>query len=341
MDRAVIIAGGAGTRLWPWTSLRRPKPLLPLGGGGRSLLGATLDRLAAAVDLDALVVQAASGIGERLIAADGRLSRKNLRTEPSPRDTGPAIALAMGRLLGEDPEAVVGVFPADQRVEREGPFRQALEEAVGAARAGHLVTLGVPPAGPSSRFGYIETGPLPEGAKGPARPVQRFVEKPSVSEATDFLAAGNFWWNSGIFVWRVDRFWSRLHEHAPVLAEAVSAFIREGDAAAWERAPKTSIDYALIEHAEDVAMVPLDAGWNDIGGWDAVLELVREGDAGGAVRLELLGPAPEPTAVLRVDGGGGQAVVLEDRPLLVVIGPEGVLTCPMEALDRFKPYIPD
>jgi mannose-1-phosphate guanylyltransferase len=335
-DRAVIVAGGGGTRLWPWTGPALPKPLLPLGGQGRTLLAALLDRLEGVVAPDAIALQAPAALGARLTAAEPRLPRGAVLEEPSARDTGPAIALAMRRLLSQAPEAVAAVLPADQRVASEPAFRSALAAATEAARGGALVALGVVPDHPSTRFGYVEAGAV--RGDGPAREARRFVEKPDRALAEGFLATGRYLWNAGIFVWRADVFWSALERVAPALAEAVERFVA-GEAAAWERTPPISIDYALMERTSGVAVVPLDAGWDDVGGWDAVARLARAGDAGPARLVPVAGEASEHSVVVEIGPARApRAVLLGTVPLLVVAGPEGLLVAPREAADRVKAF---
>jgi len=335
-DRAVIVAGGGGTRLWPWTGPGLPKPLLPLGGGGRTLLAAGLDRLEGLVPPAAVALQAPAALGACLAASEPRLARGSVLDEPSARDTGPAIALAMRRLLAAAPDAVVAVLPADQRVADETAFRAALAAAAAAARGGALVTLGVVPDHASTRFGYIEEG-APLGG-GPARSVVRFVEKPDRATAQRFLAGRCHLWNAGIFVWRADAFWAALERAAPELAGAV-ARVTDGDAAAWAAAPRISIDYALMERTDGIAVVPLDAGWDDVGGWDAVVRLAQAGDAGPVRLVPAAGEAPDGSVVIEIgEPRVPRAVLLGAEPLLVVRGPEGLLVAPRDAADRVKAF---
>ncbi len=264
LARAVILAGGGGLRLWPWTGPRLPKPLLPLGGGGRTLLRATLDRVGPLAGR--VLLQADATVGRRLVGAEPALGPGDLREEPSPRDTAGAVALAMRRALEEDPAGVVGVFPADHRVADEAAFREALAAAAAAAAEGHLALLAIRPTEPATRFGWIELGdPLPGG--GPARRVLRFTEKPDRATAERFLATGRFAWNAGMFVWRADAFWRALARHAPEIAGPVEAWATRGDRDAWEGMARLPIDVALLERADDVVAVPLDAGWDDVGSW--------------------------------------------------------------------------
>ncbi|MDH3283159.1 MAG: sugar phosphate nucleotidyltransferase [Acidobacteriota bacterium] len=340
IDLAIVLAGGGGTRLWPWTGTDRPKPLLPLGGGGRTLLAATLDRLEGVVGAGRIRLQAPSDLGARLVATDDRLGAERLDGEPSARDTAPAVALAMARARRARSDAIVAILPADHRVEDEPAFRESLARAASAAAAGGLVVLAVPPTGPSTRFGYVQCAAPPARGPGGAVRVRRFVEKPDAAGARELLERGDSFWNAGIFVWRADVFWSALELAAPDVAGPVDAYLSDGGAPAWERATTTSIDYALMERADGVVAVPLDAGWDDVGSWDAVCRIAEQGDAGGAVRVDVAGDAADGSMVLEVgDGKIPRAVVLGDRPMLVVHGPEGLLVTPRADADRVKGFI--
>lgn len=337
-DRVVIIAGGGGTRLWPWTGPDQPKPLLPLGGGGRTLLEATLDRLTGVAPPEGFAVLAAAELAERFAAATPELAPEQFWIEPAPRDTGPAIAFAMRRILAENPRAVVVVAPADHRVADEDRFREALRDAIAAAHTGWLVVLGVPPHEAATRFGYIEPGPPVAAGPPGLRTVARFVEKPAPDAARRLVQQGALW-NAGLFVWRAAEFWAALETCAPDIAAPVAAAV-DGDASAWTRARRTSIDYALIERARHVAVAPLDAGWDDVGGWDAVIHLVARGDAGPMVQLVVKGDDPAGSVVLKVGPQAAESsVILGREPLLVVVGPQGVLVAPRAAADRVKEFV--
>ncbi|UCF68713.1 MAG: NTP transferase domain-containing protein [Acidobacteriota bacterium] len=345
IDRAVVIAGGCGKRLWPWAGPSLPKPLLPLGGGGRTLLAATIDRISRLIPIEAVRVQSPSALGETLLAAESRLSRRSLWSEPSARDTAPAIALAMRRLLDEQPDAICAVLPADHRVERADLFCEALQLAAEAAELDRLDVLGVRPDQPSSQFGHLESGEHEPGLPERACAVARFVEKPDAEHARRLFDSGRYLWNAGIFVWRAAAFWDQLERRAPQVARPVDDFVRDGSQARWEKAEKTSIDYALMEKAHNVAMVPLAAGWDDIGGWETVSRLVDRGDAGPVVRLPVAGGADAASEVLWVcteQGPPGpapeRAIAVPDTPSLVVVGPGGVLVTPHGASARAKPF---
>jgi mannose-1-phosphate guanylyltransferase len=320
LDRAVILAGGEGKRLWPWTAEQRPKPLLPLGGMGRTLVGATLDRLAGVVDPEAIFLQAEARMGARLLDGETRLGPAQLQTEPSARDTGPAVALAMLRVFHQRPEHVVALLPADHRVQHADRFRSALRLAAEEARHGALVVLGVVPSEPSTAFGYIEAA----GAQGNQRDVLRFVEKPDETTARGFVASGRHFWNAGIFVWRADRFRDELSRVAPEMLDAIERFL-SGSYESWGETPKLSIDYALMERAQGVRMVPLDAGWDDVGGWDAVGRLAASGDAGPAKLCPMTGPGAEGSLAITLLDSAAPVLLLEPGPWLYVQGTSGTL----------------
>lgn len=321
----MILAGGEGKRLWPWCGPDLPKPLLPLGRGGRSLLGATLDRLSGLVDPDRIVLQAAHPLGHRLLDGETRLAQRQWHPEPEARDTGPAIALAMLRVYAQDPQAVVAILPADHRVERIEPMQQALRSAAIAAQAGQLVILGVRPTRAATEFGYVEAD---QADSSSTLPVQRFVEKPDAARAADFVASGRHYWNAGIFVWRADRFRAALEREAPQLLQSVERYLTHDDITAWRAAPKISIDYALMEKVSDLQLVPLDAGWDDLGGWEAVARLASQ-DAAGPVRLRpLLGVGADGSIALSVSGDPRPVALLSAGPWLHVDGPLGTLLVP-------------
>ncbi len=333
IDRAVILAGGGGTRLWPWTGPDSPKPLLPLGGGGRTLLRAAVERMAGLVDPRRVTIQAPPELADRLAASRPGAA---IDTEPSARDTAAAVALAMERGGERRPGDVVAILPADQRIADPGAFAEAMTRAARIARDGALVLLAVPPRGGVTRFGYIECGPHADGTAGAdGMRVVRFVEKPDAARAEQFASSGRHFWNAGIFVWRVDAFRAAIARHAPEVASAVRRTVR-GERDAWESAPRTSIDYALLERVDELFAVRLDAGWDDLGTWGAVLAILDECERDGVV--ERLAPAGAESAGSLVVAAGGRAAppavaLPAGRPLLVVHAPGGTLVTPRDGVD--------
>ena len=210
-----------------------------------------------------------------------QIPSQNVIIEPSGRNTGPAIGLACVHLLNRDPDAVIVVLPADHIIADPEAFRSALSCATIAADQGYLVALGIEPTHPHTGYGYVQRGmKIDEG--GPSRipfyTVNQFLEKPSLEAAEAFLLSGDYYWNGGIFVSRVDRMLAEMERQTPdvyaclmEIAQGISSgTLEEAMASAWTRMPSVSIDYGVMEQAERLAVVPLRAGWNDIGSWDAL-----------------------------------------------------------------------
>ena len=285
----VILCGGAGTRLWPLSRGRAPKQFASLVDA-LSSFQLTARRLSSSPLFGRLVVIA--GHDMRFIVAE-QLQALGLEAEivvePAPRDT--AAAVAVGAILAgrEDPEASVLVVPADHVIGDDAAFVDACEAALGAVRQGFVMTLGVKPDHPAAGYGYIAPGdPIDDSG---ARRVRRFVEKPTAEVAAGYIAEG-YLWNSGCFLFRADTMVAELNDAAPevlmAVAEAVSDATRDLDflrldPAAFERAPKISVDYAVMEQTKRAGVLPVAFPWSDIGSWDAIWR-VLDRDADGNVR---------------------------------------------------------
>ncbi len=335
--RALILAGGSGTRLWPLSTDDRPKPFLPLSGKA-SLLRETYDRAARVCGKDHVLFSARASHAPHLEREFPGLPEDRLVLEPDRRNTAPAIALAALAVSEEDPDAVLVVLPSDQAVRDSDEFHRALSLAVESARTGDaFLTLGIPPSRPETGFGYLEAGR--ETSPG-VREVVRFVEKPPLAEAERYAASGNHYWNAGIFAFSVRLLFSEMARLCPdVLASMRAARVarRAGDTtgfdAAFRACRSISIDYAVMERAGAVRTVPSACGWSDLGSWEAVLEF-RRGSDGGSV---LSGRALE-------EGGSGNLVLAGDRPVrllglsdvVVVDSPDGLLVMKRGASDLLR-----
>lgn len=297
----VIICGGAGSRLWPISRESHPKPFLPLPDG-QSLLQKTLLR---AIALDGVLDVMTVTNRELFFATEHLYTAANTQQcsltyvlEPFGRNTAAAIASAAVRLQQlYGPDALMLVLPADHLIQNESAFAQAVSNARKLAEDGWLVTFGIKPLYPETGFGYIEadrTQEWPEGFK-----VNRFVEKPDLVTAESYCSAGNYYWNSGMFCFKVGRLLAELANHAPdvltpVLAAVEAGRIDEGgqslllDADAFGTAEDISIDYALMERSDRVATVPCNLGWSDIGSWNAMSELTAPDSNGNRCIGEVL-----------------------------------------------------
>lgn len=284
---AVILAGGSGSRLWPLSRQHLPKQFLTLDGDA-SLLQTTINRLSPVIDAkDVLIVtQEVHAKGE---AYHALLPYQTL-FEPIGRNTAPAIALAAAYLMADGADPIMVVLPADHIIKDEGRFRSHLSTAIEAAEGGKLVTFGIRPTRPDTGFGYIKAhaGVTPE-----VYTVERFTEKPDYATAERFLKEGNYYWNSGMFVWRASVILAAIQQYLPVVHQLIQTIIAESHVSgtfkqAMEKhfaaMPSISIDYGVLEKASQVALVPCDVGWSDVGSWQAVHELSGKDGNGNALQ---------------------------------------------------------
>jgi mannose-1-phosphate guanylyltransferase len=288
---AAILAGGAGTRLWPRSRKAHPKQFTDMTGSGRTMIQATVDRLDGLVSSDSVYVVTGPDYAALAALQLPQLRASQLIVEPSARNTAPAIGLACIALRKRDPNAVLAILPADHIIADSPAFRTALARAHDAAQAGFLATLGIQPEFAHTGYGYIQRGePIDtlSTAQGalPVYSIRSFLEKPDRAMAESFLREGGYYWNGGIFVFRVDAMLEEIQRQLPAMHDALQAIAAELDtplaaevlARHWSSLPATSIDYGIMEGARHAAVVPLVAGWNDVGSWDA-LEAVLERDA--------------------------------------------------------------
>jgi mannose-1-phosphate guanylyltransferase len=290
---ATILAGGVGTRLWPRSRQDRPKQFTDITGSGMTMIQDTAVRLAGVIAPQQLFVVTGAAFAALAREQLPAVPSAQILVEPSGRNTAPAIGLACVHLQRMDPQAVLAVLPADHVILDGEGFRQALVEAGRLAEQGYVATLGIEPTFAHTGYGYIRRKePLPMGETGiPVYGVDRFLEKPTRHVAEEFLLEGGYYWNGGIFVARVDVWLRELERQAP---EMYARLQRIGGAigtpeeeavlqAQWAEMPSNSIDYAVMEHAERVAVVPLQAGWNDVGSWDALETILEQDERGNSI----------------------------------------------------------
>jgi mannose-1-phosphate guanylyltransferase len=309
----VILSGGAGTRLWPLSRAKRPKQMLALTGA-ETMLAMTARRVADPALYAAPVVVAPAEQAEAVEAEVAAAA--TLILEPCARNTGPAIALAA---LNAAPEDVLLVLPSDHLIKDVDAFGAAVRKGLPLAAAGWIVTFGMAPDRAETGYGYIKRGQsLADGVFA----AERFVEKPDAGTAARFIEQGGHDWNAGIFLMRADALIDGLDRHAPAILAAARAAVagqtRQGrrvrpDPAAFGEAPARSIDHALMERAERVAVVPAAVGWSDIGSW-AALHAAGGGDENGNV---VEGP------VIALDASG--CLIRSEGPLVAAIGVEDLV----------------
>jgi len=327
---AVIMAGGSGTRFWPWSRDDHPKQFLPIIGD-ESMMVQTWNRCLALVgDAQRILVVTGARYVDLTRQQLPDLPAANLLAEPEARNTAPCLAWAAAELHRRDSESLMLVFPADHVIEDVGGLRDSAEAACAAARTGALVTFGVPPRYAETGYGYIEVAAPLELHLAPAAPVRRvaaFREKPDGETAQRYVDAGTFLWNSGMFVWESGALLGAMKQHLPAATNAAAAMLAARDdterAAAYAEMPATSIDYGIMEQAANVACVEAQFDWSDVGSWEALAEILPPDAEGNVARgdvaaLEASGNfvhAPgEKVALLGVEG---LAVVRAGDVLLV------------------------
>ncbi len=317
---AVIMAGGGGTRFWPLSRQDRPKQFLPIVGAD-SMLRQTWDRTVAVVgDPDRVLVVTAASYADLTAQELPELLPANLLAEPQARNTAPCLAWSAAVLAQRDPEAIMLVFPADHVVADVDGLRDTAAAGAVAARDGYLVTFGVPPRYAETGYGYVETGAALELAGGstklPISAVLAFREKPDADTAERYVADGSFLWNSGMFVWEARTLLAAMRQHLPDALEAANAMLAattaESRAEAYRAMPATSIDYGIMERADNVACVKAAFDWSDVGSWEALKELLAGDDLGNVVHGQ----------VVAIDSADNLVHVSDD--VVALLGVEGL-----------------
>jgi mannose-1-phosphate guanylyltransferase/mannose-6-phosphate isomerase len=290
----VILSGGAGTRLWPLSREMYPKQLLSLTSK-QTMLQDTAMRLAAiAGALPPIVVCNEAHrftVAEQIRALDIQASA--ILLEPSGRNTAPAVALAALQASSIDPDATLVVAPADHVIRDARKFQQAAEVAVALAQHDKLITFGIVAHAPETGYGYIRRG----AGAGPAYPVAQFVEKPPLDLAQQYVASGDYYWNSGMFVFKASRYLAELSSLAPDILSACTAafeaaktdldFVRI-DKAEFIKCRSESIDYAVMEKTKDALVLPLDVGWSDVGSWSSLFDVLPADEEGNVLQGDVL-----------------------------------------------------
>ena len=342
---ALILAGGSGTRFWPLSRQARPKQLISLFDDV-SLLQRAIKRLEALIPAENILILTNPAQEKEVRAQAPQLPEANIIAEPCRRDTAPAVALGIGLVAARDPEASLVILPSDQLIENEAAFCALLQEALTCATQNNvLLTLGIKPTWPCPSYGYIERGEAaPALASHPQAPtcykVAQFREKPNAQKAAEFLAAGNYSWNAGMFIWSVKSACQQLQKHAPELARFIEAlkakkadpcFIQE----AFPLLTPISIDFALMEKADNVYNYEATFDWDDVGSWISVGKYLEQSPEGNQSNTELITQEAGQNIVF-LKGAKKPVALLGVENLIIVDSGDALLIAHKDQADAIK-----
>ena len=346
---AVILAGGSGTRFWPLSRHLYPKQLLRIMGG-ETLIQQTMRRVVGCVSADQVLISTNSLQAEsiRFQLAEWKDALQNsFLLEPEGRNTAPAIALAACRVMESDPDGIMLVLPADHVIKEDSRFQASVSLATQLADDGHLVTFGVKPIRPETGYGYIQPNRrIRLGARRSliGHPVARFVEKPDAPTAQRYLRSGNYYWNSGMFVWRASVILDELARHQPALMRSVKALaskatpnsVSEEFARAYKQLPSISIDHGVMERSSRAAVIPVAFTWSDVGNWSSLEEVAPLDRAGNVVSGKVV-DFDSRNSVLYADQRVVATIGLSD--MIVVDTADATLVCPKSRAQDVKQVV--
>ncbi len=345
---AAIMAGGGGTRLWPWSRKGQTKQMLRIVGE-KSMFQITIDRIRGLIPTEHMLVVTTEEQAEKLEAQTDEIPHENYVMEPMPKGTASVVGIAAIRLLAHDPDAVMAILTADHYIRDVDYFKRLLETAFCEAEKGHLVTLGIEPTFPSTGMGYIEQGGQIEILGGNAvHKVTRFCEKPDLEKAKAFLASGKYSWNSGMFIWRADRILEEIKKDLPDLYGKLMEIYPTVDtpdydgklAEIWPTIVPQTIDYGVMEKADDVVVLPAkDLGWNDIGSWESIYDVVDE-DEDGNIRINCRTLHLDSNGVLSCSENKDKMIITVGmKDVVIVETDKAVMVCPKRDTQRVKEIV--
>jgi mannose-1-phosphate guanylyltransferase len=340
---AVIMAGGTGTRLWPLSRVDKPKQSLPLTGVD-TMFQVTVERIKPLFPFDHILVVTNERHKMVLRGQVPEIPERNYVIEPEGRGTAPCIGLAAVHIMDESPDAVMTVLTADHYIADSERFRAVLIKAMKTAEKNSLVTLGIVPIYASTGYGYIRRGGLLDPSDPKVYRTAGFLEKPNQAKANEMLSDGGYFWNSGMFVWRVKVIMEEFRRQMPTMYKHLS-FISEGlrsgkydDALStnWGKIPRQTIDYGVMEGADDVSLIPGDFGWSDIGSWSALKEVLEPDAEGNVVRGVHLGIDTSGSLIL---GGKRLIATIGLENFVVVDSDDALLICPLRMDQRVREVV--
>ncbi len=335
--KALVLAGGSGTRFWPVSRRQRPKQLLSLEGG-RSLLQATVERLQPLIEPSSVWVCTTEALTRQVREQLPLVPEEQILAEPEGRNTAPAIGWSLRSIPAAERDEVVVILPADHRIEDRDAFLRTLETAERITREGdRVMTLGVHPVRPDTGYGYLELGALLEPDSG-LRKVVRYTEKPDQVTASRFVQSGNYLWNAGIFLFRAGLLLELLEAHQPDIARGLEAIERRPERIAelYPRLPSISIDHGVMEHLDEVVTLPLDCGWSDLGSWEALFEVLSRDANGNVVQGEVVSVDCQDSLLLAEEG---TIAILGVEGLVVVKTRDSVLVLPKDRSQEIRKIV--
>ena len=289
--KCVILAGGSGSRFWPYSRNQKPKQLLNIVGG-KSMLQITIDRLKKIKLVDEIYIITRKDLFNLILDVISGIPKKNIIVEPSGKNTAPAIGMMAALFAMNNEKTVMGVFPADHLIVGHAEFEKAITNAYRVAKEDQsLVTIGIRPHYPSTAYGYIQYDELTDKKNLNAFPVRAFAEKPHEKLAKRFLSSGDFLWNGGMFFWQLNTFMKGMKIHMPELMAILLKIAprlknREDISSLWNKIEPQSIDYGLLEKSDNIYVITAQFKWNDIGSWRALYDVFNGDQKGNIIRGE-------------------------------------------------------
>ena len=342
---AIVMAGGGGTRLWPLSTKKIPKQFLSLNK--RSLIQETVTRISPLFPYERIYVVTVRGQGELVREHLPEIPVKNILEEPLARNTAPCLGFAATFLKRIDPTAVMVALPADHFIENEKRFRQALALGIRIAQEEYLVTLGIVPDRPATGYGYIAAGDVLSGSQDAIKAyhVKHFIEKPSLARAKTFLEKGNYYWNSGIFIWKVKRILEEIARHMPELYSGLMEIEKHWETSDSEQVvtevyrgqKAVSIDHAIMERASQIALIPVEMGWNDLGDWNSLSSVLEKDGDGNAIHAKHIGIDTKDSTVFSLQDRLIATIGLED--VVIVDTPEALLVMDARRAQEVKDIV--
>jgi len=336
-----ILSGGIGSRFWPLSRETTPKQLLKVVGE-ESLLRSTINRLSPLIPADKVFIVTNPKQAELIrlhLSYDGKTLSPGYIVEPFGRNTAAAIGLAAMEFYAKDPEAIMAVLPADHIIRDGRPFRDALKAAAEAASLGHLVTFGIIPSHPETGYGYIKakTRALKKIDGFEVIPVEKFVEKPDIKKARQYLKHGGYYWNSGIFLWKAGRILEEMEKHLPDIYRRLIDIKNGSDMAeTYKGMVSISIDHGILEKAKDIVVIAANFSWSDIGSWRSFAEILEPDKDGNIIKGRVVDIGSQNSIIFGCDRVVG-AIGLKD--MILVDTPDATLVCPKDRAQEVKEIV--